>query len=113
MNEARDGAFPRFKLPPGTLLVGLLALAYALPGLFGHAPWKPEDAIGAKARPFTGAEYLASLRDGREVYIYGERVADGRQEVLDVSIADAGGGHVAHRFLGVREWQTFDPQGNV
>ena len=37
---------------------------------------KPEDAIGAKARPFTGAEYLASLRDGREVYIYGERVSD-------------------------------------
>ena len=37
---------------------------------------KPEDAIGAKARPFNGAEYLASLRDGREVYIYGERVAD-------------------------------------
>jgi 4-hydroxyphenylacetate 3-monooxygenase len=37
---------------------------------------KPEDAIGAKARPFTGAEFLASLRDGREVYIYGERVAD-------------------------------------
>src|SRR5438034_3157276 len=27
-------------------------------------------------RPFTGAEYLESLRDGREVYIYGERVAD-------------------------------------
>src|SRR5882724_11714654 len=37
---------------------------------------KSEDAIGAKARPFTGAEYLASLRDGREVYIYGERVDD-------------------------------------
>src|SRR5689334_24947111 len=37
---------------------------------------KPEDAIGAKARPFTGAEYLASLRDDREVYIYGERVSD-------------------------------------
>jgi hypothetical protein len=35
---------------------------------------KPKDAIGAKARPFTGAEYLASLRDGREVYIYGDRV---------------------------------------
>ena len=47
MNESRDGAFPRIKLPPGTLLVGLLALAYALPGLFGHAPWKPEDAIGS------------------------------------------------------------------
>jgi hypothetical protein len=25
--------------------------------------------------PMTGAEYLASLDDGREVYIYGERVA--------------------------------------
>src|SRR5467141_513259 len=35
-----------------------------------------EDAIGAKGRPFTGAEYLASLRDGRAVYIYGERVKD-------------------------------------
>ena len=37
---------------------------------------KPEDAIGAKTRPFTGAEFLESLRDDREVYIYGERVAD-------------------------------------
>src|SRR5258708_27108543 len=37
---------------------------------------KSEDAIGAKARPFTGAEYLASLRDGRGIYIYGERVPD-------------------------------------
>src|SRR4029077_5107063 len=37
---------------------------------------KSEDAIGAKGRPFTGAEYLASLDDGREVYIYGERVDD-------------------------------------
>src|ERR1700674_4082630 len=37
---------------------------------------KSEDAIGAKGRPFTGAEYLASLRDGREIYIYGERVDD-------------------------------------
>jgi 4-hydroxyphenylacetate 3-monooxygenase len=27
-------------------------------------------------RPQTGAEYLESLRDGREVYIYGERVRD-------------------------------------
>ena len=26
--------------------------------------------------PQTGAEYLASLNDGREVYIYGERVKD-------------------------------------
>ncbi len=37
---------------------------------------KSEDAIGQKGRPFTGAEYLASLNDGREVYIYGERVED-------------------------------------
>ncbi|MCE3258087.1 MAG: 4-hydroxyphenylacetate 3-monooxygenase large subuit, partial [Nitrobacter vulgaris] len=35
---------------------------------------KSEDVIGAAGRPFTGAEYLASLNDGREVYIYGERV---------------------------------------
>src|SRR4051794_24280566 len=37
---------------------------------------KAEDAIAGKGRPFTGAEYLQSLRDGREVWIYGERVAD-------------------------------------
>src|ERR1700716_3672808 len=37
---------------------------------------KPEDVIAGKNRPFTGAEYLESLRDGREVYIYGERVED-------------------------------------
>ncbi|MBO0751099.1 MAG: hypothetical protein J2P53_03245, partial [Bradyrhizobiaceae bacterium] len=37
---------------------------------------KAEDFIGAKNRPFTGQEYLESLRDGREVYVYGERVAD-------------------------------------
>ncbi|MBT9282059.1 MAG: 4-hydroxyphenylacetate 3-hydroxylase family protein [Hydrogenibacillus schlegelii] len=28
------------------------------------------------ARPFTGEEYLESLRDGREVYIYGEKIKD-------------------------------------
>src|SRR5258705_3202850 len=37
---------------------------------------KAEDGIAAPGRPFTGAEYLASLRDGREIYIYGERVDD-------------------------------------
>ncbi len=37
---------------------------------------RPEDFIGAAGRPFTGEEYLESLRDGREVYVYGERVAD-------------------------------------
>ena len=32
---------------------------------------KPEDVLGVgpgAARPFTGAEYLESLKDGREVY---------------------------------------------
>jgi len=37
---------------------------------------KCEDAIAAKDRPFTGTEYLESLRDGREVWIHGERVED-------------------------------------
>jgi len=37
---------------------------------------KAEDVIGSGGRPFTGAEYLESLRDGREVYIHGERVKD-------------------------------------
>ena len=37
---------------------------------------KPEDVIAGKNRPFTGQEYLESLRDDREVYCYGERVRD-------------------------------------
>jgi 4-hydroxyphenylacetate 3-monooxygenase len=37
---------------------------------------KSEDAIAEKGRPFTGKEFLESLRDGREVYVYGERVKD-------------------------------------
>src|SRR5882724_999361 len=39
-------------------------------------PDTPEAILEGRKRPFTGAEYLQSLRDGREVYIYGERVAD-------------------------------------
>jgi 4-hydroxyphenylacetate 3-monooxygenase len=39
-------------------------------------PDNPEAIIAGKKRPFTGAEYLDSLRDGREVYIYGDRVKD-------------------------------------
>ena len=35
----------------------------------------PTDAK-ATPRPMNGAEYLESLRDGREIYIYGERVKD-------------------------------------
>ena len=37
---------------------------------------RPEDHIADRTRPYTGAEYMASLRDGREVYINGERVKD-------------------------------------
>jgi 4-hydroxyphenylacetate 3-monooxygenase len=39
-------------------------------------PEHPEAIIAGKKRPFTGAEFLESLRDGREVFIYGERVKD-------------------------------------
>jgi 4-hydroxyphenylacetate 3-monooxygenase len=28
---------------------------------------RPEDVIADKRRPYTGAEYIQSLRDGREV----------------------------------------------
>jgi 4-hydroxyphenylacetate 3-monooxygenase len=34
------------------------------------------NAAGAVVRPLTGDEYLESLRDGREIWIYGERVKD-------------------------------------
>jgi 4-hydroxyphenylacetate 3-monooxygenase len=37
---------------------------------------RPEDFIADRRRPFTGAEYMESLRDGREVYFDGERVTD-------------------------------------
>jgi hypothetical protein len=35
---------------------------------------RPEDVLMDRGRPFTGQEYLESLRDGREIWIYGERV---------------------------------------
>src|SRR3989441_9200733 len=35
----------------------------------------PSTAPG-RPRPFTGKEFLESLRDGREIWIYGERVED-------------------------------------
>jgi 4-hydroxyphenylacetate 3-monooxygenase len=37
-------------------------------------PQAPETILEGKDRPFTGAEFLAALDDGREVYIYGEQV---------------------------------------
>jgi 4-hydroxyphenylacetate 3-monooxygenase len=36
----------------------------------------PEALLKGKNRPFTGSEFIESLRDGREVYIYGDRVDD-------------------------------------
>ncbi|MGH7095641.1 MAG: 4-hydroxyphenylacetate 3-hydroxylase N-terminal domain-containing protein, partial [Stellaceae bacterium] len=36
----------------------------------------PEQHIAGAARPFTGKEYIDSLKDSREVYINGERVKD-------------------------------------
>ncbi len=36
----------RLALPPSPAVIALLVVAYALPGLLGHDPWKPEDAIG-------------------------------------------------------------------
>jgi two-component FAD-dependent monooxygenase len=73
-------------------------------------------------RPMTGSEYLESLRDGREVYIYGERVRDvtthpafrnparmiarlydalhdPRQSDVLTSATDTGTGGYTHRFF--------------
>jgi 4-hydroxyphenylacetate 3-monooxygenase len=35
-----------------------------------------ETATSVRSKPFTSEEYLESLRDGREIWIYGERVKD-------------------------------------
>jgi 4-hydroxyphenylacetate 3-monooxygenase len=35
-----------------------------------------EAAAGRRTKPFTSAEYLETLRDGREIWICGERVKD-------------------------------------
>jgi 4-hydroxyphenylacetate 3-monooxygenase len=37
-------------------------------------PGAPGDSAGS--RPYTGAEYLETLRDDREIYLYGQRVKD-------------------------------------
>src|SRR5499427_6220062 len=75
----------------------------------------------SRTRPYTGAEYLESLRDGREIWIYGERVKDvtthpafrntvrmiarlydalhdpAKKDVLTTP-TDTGGGTVTHKF---------------
>jgi 4-hydroxyphenylacetate 3-monooxygenase len=39
-------------------------------------PTAAAQTTASRSKPFTSQEYLESLRDGREVYIYGERVKD-------------------------------------
>ena len=39
-------------------------------------PQADAPAASSATRPLTGAEYLESLRDGREIWLYGERVKD-------------------------------------
>ncbi len=80
-------------------------------------------------RPYTGAEYLESLRDGREIWIYGERVQDvtthpgfrntarmiarlydalhdpEQQQVLTTP-TDTGNGGITHRFY--KPWRNVD-----
>ena len=41
-----------------------------VPAAAGEADARP------KTRPLTGDEYIESMRDSREIYIYGERVKD-------------------------------------
>ena len=43
---------------------------------------KPEDFRADAKRPLTGEEYLKSLQDGREIYIYGEREYHGARLVI-------------------------------
>jgi len=38
--------FPRFQLPPSPAALACIALAFVLPGLAGHDPWKSHDALG-------------------------------------------------------------------
>src|SRR5262245_51773211 len=45
-------------------------------GTTAEAICKSQPAISTSARPMTGDEYIESIRDGREVYLYGDRVAD-------------------------------------
>ncbi|GAA3463689.1 4-hydroxyphenylacetate 3-hydroxylase N-terminal domain-containing protein [Saccharothrix longispora] len=46
------------------------------PGHGGHEPRDAEPGNRRRTRPLTGDEYVESLRDGREIYLNGERVKD-------------------------------------
>src|ERR1700687_2155713 len=47
-------------------------------GLMSTNAGTPATGVNGATRtqPFTGQEYIESLRDGREIWIYGERVQD-------------------------------------
>src|SRR5207247_2789555 len=69
--DARNRPAPpregRGRMTPPTRRTHMSAESPARPG-----PSTPS----TRTRPFTGAEYLESLRDGREIWIYGARVKD-------------------------------------
>lgn len=46
---------------------------------------KPEDFRASTQRPFTGEEYLKSLQDGREIYIYLWRASERRHHSSGIS----------------------------
>ena len=80
-----------------------------------------EHHYATRTRPFTGQEYIESLRDGREIWIYGEKVEnvtthpafrntvrmlarlydalhDGRKNTLCTE-TDTGSGGYTHKFF--------------
>ena len=59
------------------IIVGLLVAAWSAARPSARSPMLARLAPGPLAMaPFTGKEFLESLRDGREIWIYGERVKD-------------------------------------
>src|SRR4051794_16067902 len=42
----RLSSIPRFTLPPSPAALAAIAIAFVLPGLAGHDPWKSHDALG-------------------------------------------------------------------
>src|SRR5947208_13718449 len=87
------------------------------------------DPQGATTHPMTGKEYLESLRDGREIWIYGERVKDvtthpgfrntarmiarlydalhnpALQDVLTTETATGSGGRTHRYFKAPKSWE--------
>jgi aromatic ring hydroxylase len=66
---------------PGLSILPLARFGLALCLMTLEDGMRSEEYRQDKQRPFMGAEYLASLRDGRQVFINGERVADVTQHL--------------------------------